>query len=169
LRSGRPQTPDTTARLQEVQKSALENTTHIFHFSSQAALDNVPLGYPEACRAIEQGKRTRIADLTGQLLLGPFVKGPTVDLSSCPPPDYPSDEKINDEGGTGVSLLIGPDGSLLESEITESSGSKRRDEAIRIALSACKMTPKTIDDEPVPEATRLTIRMGNRAHWPRPR
>jgi TonB family protein len=160
---------ETNARYEEARKIALENTSHIFHFSSEAALNNVVLEYPEACRAIEQGKTARIADRSGQLLIGPFVEGPAVNLRSCPPPTYPSDEKINDEGGTGISLLIGPDGSVLESKVTESSGSARRDEAIRAALSACKVKPKTIDGEPVPEPTILTIQMGNRAHWARPR
>lgn len=169
---GRP-AAEITARHEEIEKSVLENTSHIFHFSSQAALDNVPfthdVRFEEACRAIEKGKTARIADRSGQLLIGPFVEGPTVNLRSCPPPTYPSDEKANDEGGTGISLLIGPDGSVLESKVTESSGSKRRDEAIRTALSACKMKPKTIDGAPAPEPTTLTIRMGNRAHWGRPR
>jgi TonB family protein len=160
---------ETDARYQEARKIALENTSHIFHFSKQVALDNLPFRYEDACRAIEQGKTARIGDRGPRLILGPFVEGPSINLRSCPPPEYPSDEKINDEGGTGISLLIGPDGSVLESKITESSGSKRRDEAIRAALSACKMKPKTIDGEPVPEPATLTIRLENRAHWARPR
>ena len=154
------------ARLQEAQKIALENTSHIFHFSSQAALDNLPFRYEDACRIIEQGKRVRIGDRGPRLIVEPFVEGPSINLRSCTPPEYPSDEKANDEGGTGITLLIGPDGRVLESNVVESSGSARRDEAIRSALSACKTRPKTIDDEPVSEASRLTIRIGNRAVWP---
>jgi hypothetical protein len=66
-------TPETKERLEEAQKIALENTSHVFHFSNQAALDNVPLRYPQACPAIEQGMSVRIGDRTGQMIVEPFV------------------------------------------------------------------------------------------------
>ena len=56
-------------KLQQAREIALNNATHVFHFSQQAALDNLPFGYPEACKAIEHGQRARIADITGQTLI----------------------------------------------------------------------------------------------------
>ena len=65
-------TPETNSRLEEVEKIALENASHVFHFSNRAALDNVlPFRYPEACAAIERGSRARIGDRGGQILLEP--------------------------------------------------------------------------------------------------
>jgi TonB family protein len=155
--------PEARSRHNEVEKIALENTSHIFHFSNPAALKNIlPFRYWEACAAIEQGSRVRIGDRSGQIILGPFVEGPNIDRSSCPPPTYP---KPNNEGGTTVALLVGQDGKLKESKLTESSGSAGWDEAVLAALSACRFSPRTIDGEPVPEATWMTISMGNRARW----
>lgn len=156
-------TLETTSRHKEVEKIALENTSHVFHFSNPAALNNIlPFRYPEACAAIERGSRARIADGSGQVILGPFVERPMIHRSSCAAPAYPKPDK---EGGTTVALLIGQDGKLKESKLTESSGSAGWDEAVLAALSACGFSPRTIDGEPVPEATWMTIRIGSRARW----
>ena len=149
---------DSEVTAEEVEKIALENTSHVFHFSNPAALNNVlPFRFPEACAAIERGSRARIADITGQIVLGPFVKGPMIVRSGCSPPAYP---KPGSEGGTSVALLVGPDGTLKESKVTGSSGSAHWDEAVLAALSACKFSPRTIDGVPVPEAIWMTMRIG---------
>jgi TonB family protein len=157
----------TNSMRDEAEKIALENTAHVFHFSNQSALDNVlPFRYPEACAAIKTGVRARIGDRSGQILLGPFVEGPSVILSSCPAPVYPSeDRKDGNESSPNIALLVGPDGTLKESKVADSSGSTRIDEAVRAALSACKFSPRTIDGEPMPEASWMTIRIGRRAVW----
>jgi TonB family protein len=159
--------PGTNSMHDEVEKIALENTAHVFHFSNQSALDSVfPFRYPEACAAIKRGVRARIADLTHQILLGPFVEGPNIVLSSCAPPVYPpEDKKDGNESSPTIALLVNPDGTLKESKVADSSGSARIDEAVRAALSACKFSPRTIDGEPAPEASWMTIRIGRRAVW----
>jgi TonB family protein len=151
-----------TARHEEVKRIALENTPHTFHFSNQAALNNVlPLRFAEACAAIERGVHAKMADITGQILFGPFVRAPGIVRSGCSPPAYPKPS----EGSTTVALLIGEDGTLRESKITGSSGSRHWDEAVLAALSACKFSPRTIDGEPDPEPTWMTIMIGSRARW----
>jgi TonB family protein len=150
------------ARHEEVKRIALENTSHTFHFSNQAALNNVlPFRFAEACVAIERGTRARIADRTGQILFGPFVEGPRIVRSGCSPPADPKPG----EGSTTVAIMIGQDGSIKESKITDSSGSKHWDEAVLAALLACKFSPRTIDGEPDPEPTWMRIMIGSRARW----
>ena len=59
----RPSTLETRVRYEEVKKIALDNTSHVFHFSTETAISNVlPFRYPEACAAIAQGTRVRVAD-----------------------------------------------------------------------------------------------------------
>ena len=160
-------TPEVRARLAEVERIAVENTGHVFHFSNERALANVlPFRYPEACAEIAKGRRARIGDRSGGVLLGPFVEGPEVVWSSCPSAGYPLDAKPSYKGATGLSVLVGPDGSVREIKVTESSGFAALDEAIRSALSGCKFEPRTLDGEPVPEPARMSIRLGNQAKWP---
>ncbi len=59
--------PENVARWKEVDEIAVANTSHVFHFSNPEALDSVSRHYPEACAAIEQGKRARIEDSTGRI------------------------------------------------------------------------------------------------------
>ena len=158
-------TPETQARSDEVKRIALENKSHVFHFSNPDALKNIPFRFPEACAAIERGKRARVADLTGEVILGPFVEGPGFNLRFCPPPSYPAKARATNEGGATIALLVGPDGDLRESKVTGSSGSARQDEAIRVALSACKFSPRTVDGVPSPDPVWTTIRIGNRSAW----
>jgi TonB family protein len=159
------------ARRAEVERIALKNTGHVFHFTNERALANIlPFAYQQACKEIAKGRSARIDDRTSRVLLGPFVEGPMVVWSSCPSAAYPFDAKASykasHEGGTGVSVLVGPDGSAREIEITESSGFAALDEAIRSALLGCKFKPSTIDGEPVTEATWMSIHFGSRASWP---
>lgn len=63
-----------------------------------------------------------------------------------------------------ISLLIGLDG-LKDSKVTQSSGSPQVDEAIRAALSVCKMQPLMIDGVPVHEATWVNVVVWNDETW----
>lgn len=60
-------------KLQEAADIAVANTSHIFHFSKPEALEAISRRYPEACAAIDQGKRARIADRTGQIRTEPSI------------------------------------------------------------------------------------------------
>lgn len=154
---------DNTVTPEEVERVALDNRSHIFHFSNQAALNNIlPFRYPEACAGIERGSRARIADITGQVILGPFSEGPSIIRSSCPPPTYP---KPSDAGDTSVALLVGQDGALKQSKVTGSSCSARWDEEVQTAFSICRFSPRTTDGRPVPGPTWMTITIGSRARW----
>jgi hypothetical protein len=59
--------PEAVARWKEVDEIAVANTSHVFHFSNPEALKSVSRHYPEACAAIEHGKRAPIEDLTGRI------------------------------------------------------------------------------------------------------
>jgi hypothetical protein len=56
-------------KAQKARRIAVENTSHIFHFSKQSAIDNLPFKYQEACDAIAHGLRARISDLGGATLI----------------------------------------------------------------------------------------------------
>jgi hypothetical protein len=58
----------------EAKRLALANTSHVFHFTKQKALDNLPFRYAIACTAIEHGSSARIQDRTGQILIFPNEK-----------------------------------------------------------------------------------------------
>lgn len=148
----RTTTPETLARHEEVEKIAIENRSHIFHFSSQAALDNIPFRYASACAEVARGRTARIAHRTGQITFGPFVKEPSIDRRSCQLPGYSLERKAARESGRiDIAFLVGPDGKPIESKVIRSSGSEGLDESARTALSACRFFPKTIDGQPVPE------------------
>ena len=58
----------------EAERIAVQNTTHVFHFSKQAALDNMPFNvgkYQEACMLVERGKAVRLGDRDGQIHADP--------------------------------------------------------------------------------------------------
>jgi hypothetical protein len=58
-------------------RTALANSSHVFHFSRKEAIDNLPLDerqlqhYREACELVRQGKSVFFADLTGELRIDP--------------------------------------------------------------------------------------------------
>jgi len=56
-------------KTEKAQQIALENSSHVFHFSRQDALDNLPIKYQEACDMIKRGMRVRISDITGTTLV----------------------------------------------------------------------------------------------------
>jgi TonB family protein len=138
---------------------ALENKEHVFHFADQAALDNIHFGYQEACSFIAQGLTARIADITGRTLHGPFVRGPMIDPSSCPPPEYPVSETAGKKTEPPqISFLIAPNGDVKDSKIASSSGSAVLDRIALSAYSACKFSPPTIDGAPASEPAWITFR-----------
>jgi hypothetical protein len=51
----------------------LADTFHDFHFSKPEALKNISYRYSEACAAIDQGRRARIIDRTGQIRTEPSI------------------------------------------------------------------------------------------------
>jgi hypothetical protein len=151
------------SRSAEAERIAIEHTSHVFHFSNPAALQSVfpfpnDRRYSKACEAIARGVRARFADRTGELLLGPFIKEPEIVARSCPFP-LPREQHPNNPNMPTISLLIAPDGTLRESKVMNSSGSRGIDEGARAALSSCKYKPRIIDDEPAQEAAWLTVQI----------
>ena len=62
--------------------------------------------------------------------------------ANCPKPEYPKASLMNEEQGTvTLSLLVNTDGSVAESKVEKSSGSKGLDKAALKALTACKFKP----------------------------
>lgn len=62
--------------------------------------------------------------------------------SNCPKPEYPKASLMNEEQGTvTLSLLVKEDGSVSDSKVEKSSGSKGLDKAALKALSVCKFKP----------------------------
>jgi hypothetical protein len=80
-------------RGEEAKRIALTNESHVFHFTKQSALDNLPLDQDARCRqaciAIKSGQSARMGDRVGNLILGPFVEEPNVVWSSCAPAAFP--------------------------------------------------------------------------------
>jgi TonB family protein len=57
----------------------------------------------------------------------------------CPKPIYPSQSiKNNEQGTVTLRILVKQDGTVFESEIKNSSGHTRLDEATRVASLKCK-------------------------------
>ncbi len=72
-----------------------------------------------------------------------------VDANACEKPEYPAASLRAQETGLVVlSFLIGPDGTVQDSKVQKSSGSRKLDEAARSALSLCKFKPATVDGKP---------------------
>lgn len=72
--------------------------------------------------------------------------GPIVEKNSCEKAVYPKSALINEETGTVLlSILVAPDGSVLESKIEQSSGSKTLDKAAAKIYSSCKFKPGVKD------------------------
>ena len=77
---------------------------------------------------------------------GPVIVAPVVDARNCSKPEYPSvSKRLGEEGRVVLLFLIDINGRAIESQIKESSGHPRLDEAARQALSLCKFKPGTID------------------------
>ena len=75
---------------------------------------------------------------------------PVIDAAhSCQKPDYPAMSRRLEETGTVVlDFLIDVDGKVIDSKVTQSSGSARLDEAARQALALCNFKPGSVDGKP---------------------
>jgi TonB family protein len=74
---------------------------------------------------------------------------PVPHLEACEKPKYALQSLIDDEDGlVVVAVQVGPDGSVLDSAILMSSGSRAIDEAARRNFAQCKQTPGTVGGKP---------------------
>ena len=73
-------------------------------------------------------------------------KAPALDKNTCGKIEYPKAALINEEAGVVLmSLLVGADGTVTDSKLEKSSGSKTLDKAAVKIYSACKYSPATKD------------------------
>lgn len=72
-----------------------------------------------------------------------------VDARACEKPEYPVNSlRAGEEGTVHLTMLIGPDGQVIESKIEKTSGSRALDKAAVQGLSLCKFKPGTVDGVP---------------------
>jgi protein TonB len=73
-------------------------------------------------------------------------KAPALDKNSCGKADYPKAALMNEESGVvSLSVLVMPDGSVTDSKVEKSSGSKTLDKAALKIYTSCKYSPGTKD------------------------
>jgi periplasmic protein TonB len=73
-------------------------------------------------------------------------KAPVLEKSTCGKFDYPKAALINEETGVVLmSLLVAADGTVTDSKLEKSSGSKTLDKAAVKIYSTCKYSPATKD------------------------
>jgi len=73
-------------------------------------------------------------------------KAPILERSTCGKFEYPKAALINEEAGVvSLSLLVAADGTVADSKLEKSSGSKTLDKAAVKIYSACKYSPATKD------------------------
>jgi protein TonB len=73
-------------------------------------------------------------------------KAPVLDKNSCGKADYPKAALMNEESGVvSLSVLVMPDGSVTDSKVEKSSGSKTLDKAAVKIYMSCKYSPGTKD------------------------
>jgi protein TonB len=71
------------------------------------------------------------------------------DVKSCDPPQYPRDALAKGEQGTtALRILVGVDGKAIDSEIEQSSNSRKLDKAAQNALMQCTFKPSPADAKP---------------------
>jgi protein TonB len=78
-----------------------------------------------------------------------------VNMQACQKPDYPG--RWVEDGTSGnvvMDVLVGADGTVLESKVVQSSGYRRVDNASKRAVESCKM--KVDSASATPSAVRLT-------------
>ena len=86
----------------------------------------------------------------------PVKTAAVVDARACEKPPYPAAAlRANETGVVQLNFLIDVDGSVLESNVARSSGSRRLDEAARQGLSLCKFKPGTTDGKPEKSWARI--------------
>lgn len=74
------------------------------------------------------------------------------DPKSCDPPSYPRESlERGEQGKTTLRILVGVDGSAIDSEIEESSHSRKLDSAAQRALMQCHFKPQPADAKPKQE------------------
>lgn len=83
----------------------------------------------------------------------PVRTPPQIDRSvHCTYPVYPAHaRKLNEQGVVAFELLVDPNGTVLDSRITSSSGSEELDKTSVSALSQCHFVPGKIDGQVDPE------------------
>jgi protein TonB len=83
-------------------------------------------------------------------------RAPRMDNSSCATPEYRSKWKEDDQqGAVTLAVLVGADGKVRESKVTESSGYKSLDKASMQALGKCKYQPGLKEGAAVPAWTKI--------------
>jgi len=86
----------------------------------------------------------------------PVKTAAVVDARACEKPPYPAAAlRANETGVVQLNFLIDVDGSVLESNVARTSGSRRLDEAARQGLSLCKFKPGTTDGKPEKSWARI--------------
>lgn len=79
-----------------------------------------------------------------------------VDATGCAKPEYPAASlRAQETGIVTLSFLIGVDGSVMDSKVSRSSGSRKLDEAARRALARCRFKPATVDGKPEQSWARI--------------
>jgi protein TonB len=79
----------------------------------------------------------------------------TFDSGSCKV-DYPKSSLMNEEQGvTAMAFLVNPDGSVAESKMEKSSGSKTLDNAALKTITSCKFKPGSKDGAPAKTWTKV--------------
>ena len=69
-------------------------------------------------------------------------KAPVLDKNSCSKAEYPKAALMNEESGVvSLSILVMADGSVTDSKVDKSSGSKTLDKAAIKIYTACKYSP----------------------------
>lgn len=83
-------------------------------------------------------------------------KAPVLDKNSCGKADYPKAALMNEESGVvSLSVLVMPDGTVTDTKIEKSSGSKSLDKAAQKIYSSCKYSPGTKDGKSEQAWTKL--------------
>lgn len=72
-----------------------------------------------------------------------------VSAAQCEKPAYPNaSRRMEEEGTVSLRFLVGVDGLVIRSEVEQSSGFKRLDDAALAGLSKCRFQPATVDGVP---------------------
>jgi len=104
---------------------------------------------PETPIAIDAPTPPPVARAAEAPVGAPVHTPPVIDAARCEKPEYPAAaRRLRESGIVVLRILIGPDGSVISSEVQKSSGFKRLDEAARQGLSLCRFTPGTADGKP---------------------
>ncbi len=79
-----------------------------------------------------------------------------LDFKSCAKPEYPhADVQAGHQGTVKLGFLVGEDGQVKDSMVTDSSGFATLDEAARVALAKCSFEPALDNGKPVQQWTKV--------------